>query len=341
MHHHHHHHHQPSTFHLAFFVYLLSAGCRVGGVDDTCFYHCESTQCPCTCLRSEVNCADRNMSELSRFQAHGAYRRFDFTNNRMRRIAANDFNYPEFSNANVLQLGKNEISQLEERSFAGMRRLERLYLASNRIRELSDGVFAGLDKLESLYLEHNRIHVIMTRAFRPFAATLSLLDLNNNRLRSLHKHLFAGMRSLHTLDISNNLLLRLNGAALARAPVAYMLVAGNRWSCLATDLCHFRPLYNRKRNESLMFIDKDEPQCTDPNTGRRFNFFDLQLTVSDAGCGIGLSGIGIDDDDEDPLRSAESERRRTPDGDYNSSARVRSHALTILLTSIWIWLSNC
>lgn len=192
----------------------------------------------------------------------------------------------------------------------------------------------------------SQIHVIMTRAFRPFAATLSLLDLNNNRLRSLHKHLFAGMRSLHTLDISNNLLLRLNGAALARAPVAYMLVAGNRWSCLATDLCRFRPLYNRQRNASLMFIDKDEPECTDPNTGRRFNFFQLQLTVSDAGCGIGLGPSDFDlddgDDAEDPLRSAESEGRRTPDGEHGSSARVRSPALTILLTSIWIWLlSNC
>ena len=95
------------------------------------------------------------------------------------------------------------ITALESWDFAGLRRLENLYLNENQLSALPVGVFTGLTGLGYLNLNENRLSVLPAEVF---AALVNLedLDLSENDVGALPVEVFAALTGLEDLDLSEN-----------------------------------------------------------------------------------------------------------------------------------------
>ncbi|KAK4884725.1 hypothetical protein RN001_000996 [Aquatica leii] len=103
----------------------------------------------------------------------------------------------------VLNLMNNEITAIENGTFANLRYLEELRLSSNKITKLHSNSFKGLLNLNFLYLQNNRIQEIPMGMFGD-VQRLTLLDLSQNFLMSLNGNTFSGLLTLQILNLSHN-----------------------------------------------------------------------------------------------------------------------------------------
>ena len=89
-----------------------------------------------------------------------------------------------------LWLDHNRISRIEQNVWKNSRRLEKLSLSHNRLECLEASTFYGLLGLRYLYLQHNIIYEIQNRAFLGLFR-LDVLNLRNNNLRTLEWNVFS------------------------------------------------------------------------------------------------------------------------------------------------------
>eukprot|EP00057_Strongylocentrotus_purpuratus_P021347 XP_011675821.1 PREDICTED: toll-like receptor 3 [Strongylocentrotus purpuratus] len=130
------------------------------------------------------------------------------------------------THADVLDIGRNQLSSLYNGSFCGLKSLIDLNLSVNKITSLPRGSFACAEKLESINLSLNDIAVLDPQWFDgnhclstlrlyqsniheiktvPWNATnLQTLNLANNNLISVNRNTFVGLRNLKFLDLSRN-----------------------------------------------------------------------------------------------------------------------------------------
>ena len=160
------------------------------------------------------------------------------------------------------QSASEAITALRARDFAGLTGLEALWLSANELTELPDGIFSGLRQLRYIGLDWNRLSVLqsdllsdlvrlegfsihkneMTRLPADLFAGLSRLTelwmadnhlttlpagifsdltnleklvLNENRLEELPTGVFSGLSDLRTLSLSSNRLVDLQGGAFS------------------------------------------------------------------------------------------------------------------------------
>jgi protein toll len=100
--------------------------------------------------------------------------------------------FDSLSNLLTLELGSNQMTNLEVGMFRNLSRLNRLNLWSNNLQNLTQGVFTGL-------------------------SSLKFLDLSSNKLTSIYADLFANMPLLTELFLANNNFTSLPGGLLSRA----------------------------------------------------------------------------------------------------------------------------
>ena len=110
--------------------------------------------------------------------------------------------YPELT---LVDLSSNQLVSVPSRAFASQRRLQELRLGGNKISELTEKTFQGLSRLESLDLSHNFIERLDNRVFKPLKSVKEL-NLESNRISEVDERAFAGCSTLVSLNLEGNLL---------------------------------------------------------------------------------------------------------------------------------------
>lgn len=194
--------------------------------------------CPtgCSCnlhindLGLTVNCKERgfhNISELLPRPLNA--KKLYLSGNLIQKIYRSDF--WNFSSLDLLHLGNNRISYVQDGAFVNLPNLKTLYLNGNDIEKLTPGMFRGLQTLHYLYFEYNMIREIQPAAFS-LMPNLKLLFLNDNLLRTLPTDAFAGT-SLARLNLRNNHFLYLPVAGVLEHLTAIVQIdlKQNPWDC--------------------------------------------------------------------------------------------------------------
>lgn len=83
--------------------------------------------------------------------------------------------------------------------------LEAINACCNDLQEIQDGTFQGLKQLKALYLGYNQINQIENGAFND-QILLEILYLNHNKLTSIGKLMFQNLYELKEIYLHNNLI---------------------------------------------------------------------------------------------------------------------------------------
>ncbi|XP_015264543.1 PREDICTED: podocan-like [Gekko japonicus] len=149
-----------------------------------------------------LTCSGTESVERNAFKALAALRILELWKNKLRCI-------PSLLPANleVLKLGDNLISVLNESDFEGLKKLRVLDIQNNPILALSSSSLSSLSSLQSLTLDGNNMESVLGPLSLP---NLKYLSMENNKLQFFPGSFFT---ALHTL-----LFLNLNGNLLTKAP---------------------------------------------------------------------------------------------------------------------------
>ena len=102
----------------------------------------------------------------------------------------------------TLDLGENEISEINSGDFSALINLYGLRIAGNRIQKISKEHFANTSNLHVLNLAHNQLSEIKQGAFNQLQS-LRALRLDNNRLRDING-LVSPLNNLQWFNASSN-----------------------------------------------------------------------------------------------------------------------------------------
>ena len=103
-----------------------------------------------------------------------------------------------------LNLMYNQIDELQDGAFMGLRNLEILVLTWNKLMRISSGAFEGLDNLVELDLRFNEL----TQVPHNLPDTIQELDLSDNKIHEIQDGVFMGLRNLSALNLMSN---KING----------------------------------------------------------------------------------------------------------------------------------
>uniref|UniRef100_A0A3Q3KTF5 LRRCT domain-containing protein n=1 Tax=Mastacembelus armatus TaxID=205130 RepID=A0A3Q3KTF5_9TELE len=273
--------------------------------------------CPlgCTCnlhitdLGLTVNCKENgffNVSQLTPRPLNG--RKLYLSGNLIQRIYRTDF--WNFSSLDLLHLGNNRISYLQEGAFSSLTSLRSLYLNGNNLERLSPHMFLGLQNLRYLYFEYNEIHEVDPGTFDSMPS-LQLLFLNANLLRSLPLGVFSGV-NLARLNLRNNhlLLLPMEGVLEHLTGLVQVDLQQNPWECN----CEAAPLKRWLEGLSAVVV-VGEVVCHSPEKTKGVDLRSLSMellcpelepqedqeqvehtatsTAADSGVSVGYPGSGL------------------------------------------------
>ncbi|XP_041834975.1 reticulon-4 receptor-like 2 [Melanotaenia boesemani] len=147
----------------------------------------------------------------------------------------------------VLLLQNNNISLVEDGSFAHLEFLQKLDLSWNRISGLTEGFSVGLTYLRELQLAHNQLASLNSRSFLHLDG-LQKLNLTSNSIQTIHVRSFACMSTLRQLHLQDNQLTSLRSGTFSMLRALEVLnLAGNRIKEM--DMAVFNPL------TSMMLLD--------------------------------------------------------------------------------------
>ncbi|XP_072332320.1 SLIT and NTRK-like protein 5 [Scyliorhinus torazame] len=162
-------------------------------------------QCTCNMQISDiglnVNCQEKRIQRISELEPKPYNpKKMYLTGNSIVTVRRSDFY--DTPGLDLLHLGHNRITVVQDRAFMNLTHLRRLYLNGNCIERLTSEMFHGLQSLQYLYLEYNAIKEIVAGTLQPLPS-LQLLFLNNNLLRALPSHIFAAL-NLTRLSLRSN-----------------------------------------------------------------------------------------------------------------------------------------
>lgn len=103
----------------------------------------------------------------------------------------------------TLDLAANNIENLPQFIFGGLRQLLQLNLQRNRIHFIADSALAGLTALNVIHLDGNSLHSLSPELFNE-TKQLQEIFVQNNSLNVLAPEIFDGLGNLTVLDLSHN-----------------------------------------------------------------------------------------------------------------------------------------
>ncbi len=106
------------------------------------------------------------------------------------------------SHIKILNLSKNQLTQINAYTFAWLPNLTHLSLSRNQLTQIHVDTFAGLHSLKELHLSGNRLTQIDRDAFA--GLRLIYLDLSGNELPPIDEYTFAGLPEFTRIDFSHN-----------------------------------------------------------------------------------------------------------------------------------------
>uniref|UniRef100_UPI00398ED8A5 SLIT and NTRK-like protein 6 n=1 Tax=Pristiophorus japonicus TaxID=55135 RepID=UPI00398ED8A5 len=182
----------------------------------------------------------------------------------------------DYGSLELLNLGNNRITVIEDGAFANLTNLHKMYLNGNNIVRLTKEMFIGLSALQYLYLEHNIIKEIVPGTFSALSQ-LKVLYLNNNLLHSLPPHIFAGIPLLR-LNLKNNHFMHLPVSNLIDQLelIVQIDLEDNPWDCTC-DLVSLKQ-WMEKLNKN---VTVSEIMCESPE---KFAKKDLKMLNNELIC---------------------------------------------------------
>uniref|UniRef100_A0A8C5HWR9 SLIT and NTRK-like family, member 3a n=1 Tax=Gouania willdenowi TaxID=441366 RepID=A0A8C5HWR9_GOUWI len=194
--------------------------------------------CPARCICNlhindlglTVNCKEKSFHNISELLPRPLNaKKLYLSGNLIQKIYRSDF--WNFSSLDLLHLGNNRISYVQEGAFINLPNLKSLYLNGNDIERLTPGMFRGLQMLSYLYFEYNVIREIQPNSFA-LMPNLQLVFLNDNLLRFLPNDAFAGT-NLARLNLRNNYFLSLpvRGVLEHLSSIVQIDLHQNPWNC--------------------------------------------------------------------------------------------------------------
>lgn len=124
-------------------------------------------------------------------------------------LAINRNAFENLSELKVLNLSRNEISDVENETFIELVELVRLDLSYNSIGLIEILSFSGLNDLEELNLSKNQIMSLATGHFDSLM-NLKILNLSFNRIRALKNEIFTSINVIEEFYIQSNKLEHVN-----------------------------------------------------------------------------------------------------------------------------------
>lgn len=145
-----------------------------------------------------LTCSGTESVEKNTFKTLAALRILELWKNKLRRIPAL---LP--ANLEVLKLGDNLISVLNESDFEGLSKLRVLDIQNNPMWALSSSTLSSLNSLQSLILDGNSLESVSGPLN---LLNLKYLSMENNKLRSFPGSFFTALHTLLFLNLNGNLL---------------------------------------------------------------------------------------------------------------------------------------
>jgi hypothetical protein len=112
-------------------------------------------------------------------------------------------NYERASVLTEIDASQNDITQIENETFAGCSKVSSLDLQQNLIQKISVGAFYGLINLKVLHLQHNQISKLHPQVFQ-LLWNLKEISLFKNFIGLLEKELFRANKNLKNINLSEN-----------------------------------------------------------------------------------------------------------------------------------------
>ncbi|KAM4725653.1 uncharacterized protein FYW61_013720 [Anableps anableps] len=103
----------------------------------------------------------------------------------------------------VVKLNSNHLKRINKDDFCDMSKLRILDLGDNQISDVDDGSFKDLVILKTLKITLNTLTTLTNNIFQGLS-NLTMLDLSNNNIQFIHKSAFKDLTSLQTLDLGRN-----------------------------------------------------------------------------------------------------------------------------------------
>lgn len=140
------------------------------------------------------------------------------------------------SNLKTLFLEANTIAAIKNKTFSGAKNLQRLDLSKNEISDIETGSFAHMSKLKSIHLNQNRISRLSAGIFSGFCV-IERIDLSVNMITDIESGVFDKLTTLQTLELGYNQLLMLPDRLHEGVPyLSSLFMASNRIEVLHPDL---------------------------------------------------------------------------------------------------------
>ncbi|XP_038577459.1 biglycan-like [Micropterus salmoides] len=108
------------------------------------------------------------------------------------------FNIPP--DTRLLDLQGNQITEIRENDFKGLRNLYALVLVNNLISKVHPRAFLPLGRMQKLYLSHN----LLTTVPKNLPPSLQELRIHDNRIRKVASGTFSGLLSMNCIEMGRN-----------------------------------------------------------------------------------------------------------------------------------------
>ncbi|KAK6167360.1 hypothetical protein SNE40_021407 [Patella caerulea] len=188
--------------------------------EHNCPYSCPYKSDLCTCVDEEMDCENRNFTELPSF-IDNTLTKFRLSGNNLNASISQD-TFKDFPRLTYLDLSNNNLHFLPKRCFESLWRLATLDLRNNHLTEIRNETFIGLSNLRQLYLTGNKIQYIHPDSFVGLSH-LRFLDLSNENLHILPQNAFVGLRNVFNLNLSRNHIQFINDGAFNGLKNLYLL----------------------------------------------------------------------------------------------------------------------
>lgn len=122
----------------------------------------------------------------------------------------------EYKNAYKIEINKQNIQQLCERSVRNHNRLYSFRVDSSDLSEIKPGAFENVPSLREVVLTNNKLGLVEEGVFD--GLRISILNLAGNEITTVDTGAFDNMHALRMLDLSSNKLPRVDGGWFKNSP---------------------------------------------------------------------------------------------------------------------------
>ncbi len=156
----------------------------------------------CPSYTIKVNFAKKGIISINDLQNLSSIRHLDLQSKSISYISDSAFYWSR--NLTILNLSRNKLSFLTNRTFLGLDKLEKLDLRFNDLSSVSR-VFSPLNSLLELYIDKNKFQIIKSDFFIGLEQ-LKKLYIRNNYITEIEDFSFLPLKNLHTFNLWGSLM---------------------------------------------------------------------------------------------------------------------------------------